>query len=84
MDSFVFNDAIRFKLATQQGDTGAKVQVFFGVFAGVVDPDAFADRDLVIGESAVFFEPDVFTEEVFGVQSFVDIERDAEFAGSGS
>jgi hypothetical protein len=36
MDSFVFNDAIRFKLATQQGDTGAKVQVFFGVFAGVL------------------------------------------------
>jgi hypothetical protein len=36
MDSFVFNDAIRFKLATQQDDTGAKVQVFFGVFAGVL------------------------------------------------
>ena len=36
MDSFVLNDAIRFKLATQQDDTGAKVQVFFGVFAGVL------------------------------------------------
>ena len=36
MQSFVFNDAIRFKLATQQEDTGAKVQVFFGVFAGVL------------------------------------------------
>jgi len=36
MDSFVLNDAIRFRLATQQEDTGAKVQVFFGVFAGVL------------------------------------------------
>jgi hypothetical protein len=36
MRSFVFDDAIRFRLATQQEDTGAKVQVFFGVFAGVI------------------------------------------------
>jgi uncharacterized membrane-anchored protein len=36
MQSFVFNDAIRFRLATQQEDTGAKVQVFFGVFLGVM------------------------------------------------
>jgi hypothetical protein len=36
MQSFVFNDAIRFRLATQQDDTGAKIQVFFGVFAGVL------------------------------------------------
>ncbi len=36
MDSFVFNDAIRFKLATQQEDTGAKIQVFFGVLIGVL------------------------------------------------
>ena len=36
MNSFVFNDAIRFKLATQQDDTGAKIQVFFGVFLGVI------------------------------------------------
>jgi fluoride ion exporter CrcB/FEX len=36
MDSFVLNDAIRFKLATQQEDTGAKIQVFFGVFIGVL------------------------------------------------
>jgi hypothetical protein len=36
MQSFVFNDAIRFRLATQQDDTGAKIQVFFGVFAGVI------------------------------------------------
>ena len=36
MGSFVLNDAIKFKLATQQEDTGAKVQVFFGVFAGVL------------------------------------------------
>jgi len=35
MNSFVFNDAIRFKLATQQDDTGAKIQVFFGVLLGV-------------------------------------------------
>jgi uncharacterized membrane-anchored protein len=36
MQSFVFNDAVRFRLATQQEDTGAKVQVFFGVFLGVM------------------------------------------------
>src|SRR4030095_1955680 len=36
MNSFSFNDAIRFKLPTQQTDTGAKWQVFFGVFLGVI------------------------------------------------
>ena len=36
MHSFSFNDAVRFKLATQQEDTSAKVQVFLGVFAGVM------------------------------------------------
>jgi len=36
MQSFSFNDAVRFKLATQQEDTGAKVQVFLGVFVGVM------------------------------------------------
>jgi hypothetical protein len=36
MGSFVLNDAVRFKLATQQTDTGAKVQVFFGVLVGVL------------------------------------------------
>ena len=36
MQSFIFNDAIRFRLATQQEDSGAKVQVFFGVFLGVI------------------------------------------------
>lgn len=36
MNSFVLNDAIRFKLVTQQEDTGAKIQVFLGVFAGVI------------------------------------------------
>ena len=36
MQSFSFNDAIRFKLATQQDDTGAKIQVFFGVLVGVL------------------------------------------------
>jgi len=36
MQSFIFNDAIRFRLATQQDDTGAKIQVFFGVLLGVV------------------------------------------------
>ena len=36
MQSFVFNDAIRFRLATQQEDTGAKIQVFFGVLVGVL------------------------------------------------
>ncbi|NWG07061.1 MAG: hypothetical protein HXY35_10310 [Chloroflexi bacterium] len=36
MQSFILNDAIRFKLVTQQEDTGAKVQVFLGVFLGVM------------------------------------------------
>src|SRR5512138_1197222 len=36
MQSFVFNDAIRFRLATQQEDTGAKIQVFLGVLVGVL------------------------------------------------
>ena len=36
MNSFSFNDAIRFKLATQQEDTSAKVNVFIGVFLGVI------------------------------------------------
>jgi hypothetical protein len=36
MQSFIFDDAIRFKLVTQQEDTGAKIQVFFGVFLGVI------------------------------------------------
>jgi hypothetical protein len=36
MQSFIFDDAIRFRLATQQEDTGAKIQVFFGVFLGVM------------------------------------------------
>lgn len=36
MESFSFNEAIRFRLATQQEDTGAKIQVFFGVLAGVL------------------------------------------------
>lgn len=36
MGSFIFDDAIRFRLATQQENTGAKIQVFFGVFLGVI------------------------------------------------
>ena len=36
MNSFNFNDAIGFKLATQQADTNAKIQVFIGVFLGVL------------------------------------------------
>jgi len=36
MNSFSFNDAIRFRLATQQDDTSARVQVFIGVFVGVL------------------------------------------------
>lgn len=36
MQSFVFNDAVRFRLATQKEDSAAKVQVFFGVFTGVL------------------------------------------------
>ena len=33
---FSFNDAIGFRLVTQQEDSGAKIQVFFGVFLGVI------------------------------------------------
>ena len=36
MIDFSFNDAFRFRLATQQEDTNAKVQVFIGVFLGVL------------------------------------------------
>jgi len=36
MKSFSFNDAIRFRLATQQEDSSAKIQVFLGVLAGVL------------------------------------------------
>jgi cation transport ATPase len=36
MNSFVFNDAIRFRLVTQREDNNAKIQVFFGVFLGVI------------------------------------------------
>jgi hypothetical protein len=36
MNGFNFNDAIRFKLATQQEDTSAKINVFLGVFLGVL------------------------------------------------
>ena len=36
MNSFSFNDAVRFRLATQQEDTNAKIQVFVGVFLGVI------------------------------------------------
>jgi len=36
MQSFIFHDAISFRLVTQQEDTGAKIQVFFGVLLGVL------------------------------------------------
>ena len=36
MQSFIFNDAIRFRRATQREDTGAKIQVFLGVLLGVL------------------------------------------------
>lgn len=36
MNSFSFNDAVRFRLVTQQEDTNAKMQVFIGVFLGVL------------------------------------------------
>ncbi len=36
MNAFNFNDAVRFRLATQAEDTSAKVQVFLGVFFGVL------------------------------------------------
>ena len=36
MNSFRFNDAIGFRLVTQEEDTSAKVHVFIGVFLGVI------------------------------------------------
>ena len=36
MQSFSFHDAIRFRLATQQEDNSAKIQIFFGVLLGVI------------------------------------------------
>jgi hypothetical protein len=36
MKSFSFNDGIGFRLLTQQKDTSAKIQVFIGVFLGVI------------------------------------------------
>jgi hypothetical protein len=36
MNAFRFHDAVRFKLVTQKEDTGAKIQVFIGVFLGVL------------------------------------------------
>jgi hypothetical protein len=33
---FIYGDAIRSKHATQQEDTGAQVQVFVGVFVGLL------------------------------------------------
>jgi acid phosphatase family membrane protein YuiD len=36
MRSFIFNDAVRFRLITQQEDMGAKIQVFLGVLLGVL------------------------------------------------
>jgi len=36
MKSFSFNDAISFKLVTQADDKSAKIQVFIGVFLGVI------------------------------------------------
>ena len=36
MNSFNFTDAFGFKLATQQEDTAAKINVFVGVFVGVL------------------------------------------------
>ena len=36
MQSYNINDAVSFRLVTQQQDTGAKIQVFFGVLLGVL------------------------------------------------
>jgi len=36
MQSFSFNDAIRFRLATQQEDSNARIQVFLGVLVGAL------------------------------------------------
>lgn len=36
MNSFSFNDAVSFKLATQEGNKNARIQVFIGVFLGVI------------------------------------------------
>ena len=36
MNSFSLTDAVRFRLVTQREDTGAQIQVFFGVLLGVL------------------------------------------------
>jgi Na+/H+-dicarboxylate symporter len=36
MNSFSFSDAIAFRLITQQEENSAKIQVFIGVFLGVI------------------------------------------------
>lgn len=36
MNSFSFNDAISFRLITQQEENSVKLQVFIGVFLGVI------------------------------------------------
>jgi hypothetical protein len=36
MNSFSFSDAIGFRLITQQEENSAKIQVFIGVFLGVI------------------------------------------------
>ena len=36
MNSFSLNDALRFRFVTQPDDTNTKIQVFIGVFLGVI------------------------------------------------
>jgi hypothetical protein len=36
MNSFSFHDALGFRLVTQREENSAKIQVFFGVFLGVI------------------------------------------------
>ena len=50
---FSFNDAIGFRLVTQQEDTNAKIQVFVGVFAGVILRWIYSVAVEVIRERAV-------------------------------
>src|SRR5436189_5234089 len=53
-----------------------KPQLFFCIFARVIDPDALADLDLFFFERSIFFKPDVFASQVGSVQFACYAERD--------
>lgn len=52
MNSFSFNDAFSFKLATQTDDNNARIHVFIGVFLGVILRWVYSVAVAVIKEQA--------------------------------